>query len=80
VKSNKKGGDCAQAGQNLRGMLVYKWLVRTLYLANCYRDGFNKTLENAKPLNDPDGRHLQGFTYLRLGKVLFERPSFFFLI
>jgi hypothetical protein len=29
----------------------------------CYdRDGFNKILENAKPLNDPDGRHLFGFT------------------
>ncbi|CAL5075502.1 unnamed protein product [Urochloa decumbens] len=44
----------------------------------CYdRDGFNKILENAKPLNDPDGRHLFGFTYLRLSKVLFERPNFF---
>uniref|UniRef100_A0A804UD68 Beta-amylase n=1 Tax=Zea mays TaxID=4577 RepID=A0A804UD68_MAIZE len=44
----------------------------------CYdRDGFNKILENAKPLNDPDGRHLLGFTYLRLGKDLFERPNFF---
>nr|CAB3452869.1 unnamed protein product [Digitaria exilis] len=44
----------------------------------CYdRDGFNKILENAKPLNDPDGRHLFGFTYLRLSKVLFERRNFF---
>ncbi|OEL25130.1 Beta-amylase 7 [Dichanthelium oligosanthes] len=44
----------------------------------CYdRDGFNKILENAKPLNDPDGRHLFGFTYLRLSKVLLERPNFF---
>ncbi|XP_040383367.1 beta-amylase 2, chloroplastic [Oryza brachyantha] len=43
----------------------------------CYdRDGFNKILENAKPLNDPDGRHLLGFTYLRLSKVLFERANF----
>jgi hypothetical protein len=43
----------------------------------CYdRDGFNKTLENAKPRNDPDGRHLFGFTYLRLCGVLFERPNF----
>uniref|UniRef100_A0A0E0C6S5 Beta-amylase n=1 Tax=Oryza meridionalis TaxID=40149 RepID=A0A0E0C6S5_9ORYZ len=43
----------------------------------CYdRDGFNKILENAKPLNDPDGRHLLGFTYLRLTKVLFERANF----
>jgi hypothetical protein len=44
----------------------------------CYdRDGFNKILENAKPLNDPDGRHLFGFTYLRLSKVLLERRNFF---
>ncbi|CAD6225686.1 unnamed protein product [Miscanthus lutarioriparius] len=44
----------------------------------CYdRDGFNKILENARPLNDPDGQHLFGFTYLRLSKVLFERPNFF---
>ncbi|PNT65201.1 hypothetical protein BRADI_4g38630v3 [Brachypodium distachyon] len=43
----------------------------------CYdRDGFNKTLENAKPRNDPDGRHLFGFTYLRLCSVLFEKPNF----
>nr|XP_051189812.1 beta-amylase 2, chloroplastic-like isoform X2 [Lolium perenne] len=43
----------------------------------CYdRDGYNKTLENAKPRNDPDGRHLFGFTYLRLCSVLFERPNF----
>ncbi|CAM0953125.1 unnamed protein product [Alopecurus aequalis] len=43
----------------------------------CYdRDGFNKTLENAKPRNDPDGRHLFGFTYLRLCSTLFERPNF----
>ncbi|TVU10567.1 hypothetical protein EJB05_44108, partial [Eragrostis curvula] len=44
----------------------------------CYdREGFNKILENAKPRNDPDGRHLFGFTYLRLSSVLFERPNFF---
>ncbi|KAL6656517.1 hypothetical protein ACP70R_007343 [Stipagrostis hirtigluma subsp. patula] len=44
----------------------------------CYdREGFNKILENAKPRNDPDGRHLLGFTYLRLSNVLFERPNFF---
>uniref|UniRef100_A0ACD5XW21 Uncharacterized protein n=2 Tax=Avena sativa TaxID=4498 RepID=A0ACD5XW21_AVESA len=43
----------------------------------CYdRDGFNKTLENAKPRNDPDGRHLFGFTYLRLCSTLFEGPNF----
>ncbi|KAG8057798.1 hypothetical protein GUJ93_ZPchr0002g24955 [Zizania palustris] len=43
----------------------------------CYdRDGFNKILENAKPLHDPDGRYLLGFTYLRLSKILFERANF----
>ncbi|KAK6918378.1 Glycoside hydrolase, family 14 [Dillenia turbinata] len=26
------------------------------------RQGYNKILENAKPLNDPDGRHLSAFT------------------
>ncbi|XP_008787505.2 beta-amylase 2, chloroplastic-like isoform X2 [Phoenix dactylifera] len=43
----------------------------------CYdRDGYNKILENAKPLNDPDGRHLSAFTYLRLSSVLLERDNF----
>lgn len=43
----------------------------------CYdRDGYNKILENAKPLNDPDGRHLSAFTYLRLRSVLLERCNF----
>ncbi|XP_078182610.1 beta-amylase 2, chloroplastic-like isoform X2 [Carex rostrata] len=41
------------------------------------RDGFNKILENAKPLNDPDGRHLLSFTYLRLAPALFEENNFF---
>ncbi|KAF3335685.1 beta-amylase 2 [Carex littledalei] len=41
------------------------------------RDGFNKILENAKPLNDPDGRHLLSFTYLRLAPALFEEGNFF---
>ncbi|OWM88207.1 hypothetical protein CDL15_Pgr003619 [Punica granatum] len=40
----------------------------------CYdREGYNKILENAKPRNDPDGRHLSAFTYLRLSPVLMER-------
>ena len=34
----------------------------------CYDGhGYNKILENARPWNDPDGRHLSAFTYLRLG-------------
>lgn len=40
------------------------------------RDGYNKILENAKPFNDPDGRHLSAFTYLRLSPVLIERRNF----
>lgn len=44
---------------------------------NCHdREGYNKILENAKPLNDPDGRHLSAFTYLRLSPVLMERHNF----
>ncbi|XP_050386415.1 LOW QUALITY PROTEIN: beta-amylase 2, chloroplastic [Argentina anserina] len=44
---------------------------------NCHdREGYNKILENAKPLNDPDGRHLSAFTYLRLSTVLLERHNF----
>ncbi|XP_026379712.1 beta-amylase 2, chloroplastic-like isoform X2 [Papaver somniferum] len=43
----------------------------------CYdREGYNKILENAKPLNDPDGRHLVAFTYLRLSSYLMEEPNF----
>ncbi|KAF3793571.1 Beta-amylase 2 [Nymphaea thermarum] len=43
----------------------------------CYdRDGYNKILENAKPLNNPDRRHLSAFTYLRLGPALMERHNF----
>ncbi|KAI3974940.1 hypothetical protein MKX01_005051 [Papaver californicum] len=43
----------------------------------CYdREGYNKILENAKPLNDPDGRHLVAFTYLRLSSYLIEEPNF----
>ncbi|XP_048421751.1 beta-amylase 2, chloroplastic-like isoform X1 [Pyrus x bretschneideri] len=39
------------------------------------REGYNKILENAKPRNDPDGRHLSAFTYLRLSPVLIERHN-----
>lgn len=39
-------------------------------------DGYNKILENAKPMNDPDGRHLSAFTYLRLSPTLMERHNF----
>ncbi|XP_022871280.1 beta-amylase 2, chloroplastic-like [Olea europaea var. sylvestris] len=43
----------------------------------CYdREGYNKILENAKPFNDPDGRHLSAFTYLRLSPDLMERCNF----
>ncbi|XP_031283948.1 beta-amylase 2, chloroplastic [Pistacia vera] len=43
----------------------------------CYdREGYNKILENAKPRNDPDGRHLSAFTYLRLSSLLMERHNF----
>lgn len=40
------------------------------------REGYNKILENAKPMNDPDGRHLSAFTYLRLSPILMERHNF----
>ncbi|CAH9097070.1 unnamed protein product [Cuscuta europaea] len=40
------------------------------------REGYNKILENAKPWNDPDGRHLSAFTYLRLSHVLMENDNF----
>jgi hypothetical protein len=40
------------------------------------RDGYNRILENAKPRNDPDGRHLIAFTYLRLSPTLMERANF----
>ncbi|KAL3829663.1 hypothetical protein ACJIZ3_018465 [Penstemon smallii] len=42
----------------------------------CYdREGYNKILENAKPLKDPDGRHLSAFTYLRLGPDILEMQN-----
>lgn len=40
------------------------------------RVGYNKILDNSKPLTDPDGRHLSSFTYLRLGPLLMERHNF----
>ncbi|XP_031113460.1 beta-amylase 2, chloroplastic-like isoform X2 [Ipomoea triloba] len=40
------------------------------------RAGYNKILENAKPWNDPDGRHLSAFTYLRLSPILIENHNF----
>ncbi|KAK1260112.1 Beta-amylase 7 [Acorus gramineus] len=40
------------------------------------RNGYNKILENAKPMNDPDGRHLSAFTYLRLSPELMETMNF----
>ncbi|XP_078427515.1 beta-amylase 2, chloroplastic-like isoform X2 [Wolffia australiana] len=40
------------------------------------REGYNKILENAKPGDDPDGRHLAAFTYLRLGPALMEPRNF----
>ncbi|XP_074272998.1 beta-amylase 2, chloroplastic [Silene latifolia] len=42
----------------------------------CYdRDGYNKILENAKPRDDPDGKHLSAFTYLRLNPDLLEESN-----
>ncbi|KAL5572844.1 hypothetical protein UlMin_022441 [Ulmus minor] len=39
----------------------------------CYdREGYNKILQHAKPFNNPDGRHLSAFTYLRLSPTLME--------
>ncbi|XP_068645468.1 beta-amylase 2, chloroplastic isoform X2 [Aristolochia californica] len=40
------------------------------------RAGYNKILEHAKPMNDPDGRHLSAFTYLRLSSYLMEGHNF----
>ncbi|KAL9348324.1 hypothetical protein Peur_059690 [Populus x canadensis] len=43
----------------------------------CYdRVTYNKILDNAKPLSDPDGRHFLSFTYLRLSPVLMERQTY----
>ncbi|XP_042389004.1 beta-amylase 2, chloroplastic-like isoform X1 [Zingiber officinale] len=43
----------------------------------CYdRDSYTKILDNAKPLNDPDRRHLSSFTYLRLCSTLLQNHNF----
>lgn len=43
----------------------------------CYnRESYDKILENAKPLNDPEGRRISAFTYLRLSSVLMEEQNF----
>lgn len=62
-------------------MLNAAWDVSILVASEnalpCYdREGYNKILENAKPRNDPDGRHLSAFTYLRLSPVLMEGHNF----
>ncbi|KVH89110.1 Glycoside hydrolase, catalytic domain-containing protein [Cynara cardunculus var. scolymus] len=42
----------------------------------CYdRQGYNKILEHAKPRDDPDGRHLSAFTYLRLNQALLHEHN-----
>ncbi|XP_022757316.1 beta-amylase 7 isoform X3 [Durio zibethinus] len=40
------------------------------------RVGYNKILDNVKPVNDPEGRHFSSFTYLRLSPLLMERQNF----
>ncbi|GAB4844484.1 Beta-amylase 7 [Ancistrocladus abbreviatus] len=43
----------------------------------CYdREGYNRILENAKPISDPDGRHSLSFAYHRLNPSLMERQNF----
>lgn len=43
----------------------------------CYdKEGYNKILETAKPISDPDGKHLSAFTYLRLTPHLLEEQNF----
>ena len=39
------------------------------------REGYNRILENSKPLNDPDGRHLLSFAYDRLSPQLMDRNN-----
>lgn len=36
------------------------------------RGGYNCLLEKAKPQNDPDGKHIFAFTYLRLSPLLMD--------
>ena len=40
------------------------------------RIGYNKILDNAKPMDDPDGKHFLSFTYLRLSPLLMESHNF----
>ncbi|KAG0491638.1 hypothetical protein HPP92_004691 [Vanilla planifolia] len=40
------------------------------------RDSYNKILDYAKPFNDPDGRNLSSFAYLRLSPALMEGCNF----
>lgn len=43
----------------------------------CYdKEGYDKILDIAKPISDPDGRHLAAFTYLRLTPQLMEEQNF----
>ena len=39
------------------------------------RVGYNKILDNAKPLDDPDGRYLSSFIYNKLTPLLLERHN-----
>ncbi|KAL3349063.1 hypothetical protein AABB24_022281 [Solanum stoloniferum] len=40
------------------------------------RGGYNCLLEKAKPLNDPDGKHIFAFTYLRLSPLLMDGQNY----
>lgn len=40
------------------------------------RVGYNKILDNVKPLADPDGRYLSSFIYHRLSPLLLETQNF----
>ncbi|KAI4355063.1 hypothetical protein L6164_003876 [Bauhinia variegata] len=37
---------------------------------------YNKILDSAKPMSDPDGRHFSSFTYMRFSPLLMERHNF----
>ncbi|KAE9621227.1 hypothetical protein Lal_00028222 [Lupinus albus] len=40
------------------------------------RVSYNKVLDNAKPMRDPDERHFSSFTHLRLSPLLMEQQNF----
>ncbi|KAM3218573.1 beta-amylase 7 [Capsicum annuum] len=40
------------------------------------RGGYNCLLEKAKPFNDPDGKHIFAFTYLRLSPLLMDGQNY----